>query len=161
MDKSAGPNLRLNNSEIWGGVIGFALGVFVIWSGIKLKIGTINDPGSGYVPFYTGILMCIFSIAIIYAALKYGGPTFKSLWAGTRWTKPVLVIACLVIFSLLLDRVGFLLSAIPLMFVLLRVVDPVRWVLTIPIAILTPLGAWWVLKHLLHIQLPAGIFEIG
>jgi putative tricarboxylic transport membrane protein len=37
----------------------------------------------------------------------------------------------------------------------------VRWSLTIPIAVLLPLGMWWVLKHLLLIQLPSGIFEIG
>ena len=39
----------------------YSLGGFVIWQGLKLKLGTINDPGSGYVLFYTGILMCLFS----------------------------------------------------------------------------------------------------
>ena len=38
---------------------------------------------------------------------------------------------------------------------------PVRWSLAIPIALLAPLGMWWVLKRLLLIQLPSGIFEIG
>jgi putative tricarboxylic transport membrane protein len=47
------------------------------------------------------------------------------------------------------------------MVLLLRLIDPVRWSLTIPIAVLLPLGMWWVLKHLLLIQLPSGIFEIG
>ena len=56
---------------------------------------------------------------------------------------------------------GFLLSAIPLMLLLLRAVDPVRWTLAVPIAVLVPLGAWWVLKHVLLIQLPSGVFEIG
>ncbi|HEU0081702.1 MAG TPA: tripartite tricarboxylate transporter TctB family protein, partial [Bradyrhizobium sp.] len=59
------------------------------------------------------------------------------------------------------DPLGFLLSAIPLMVLLLRVIDPVRWSLTIPLAVLTPLGVWWVLKRALLIQLPSGIFEIG
>ena len=27
--------LRLNNSELWGGLIGLALGGFVIWSGLS------------------------------------------------------------------------------------------------------------------------------
>jgi putative tricarboxylic transport membrane protein len=47
------------------------------------------------------------------------------------------------------------------MMLLLRAIDPVRWSLTIPLAILAPLGVWWVLKRLLLIQLPSGIFEIG
>ena len=78
-----------------------------------------------------------------------------------RWTKPLLIIACLIAFSFALDTFGFLLSSIPLMVLLLRVIDPVRWSLTIPIALFAPLGMWWVLKRLLLIQLPSGIFEIG
>jgi putative tricarboxylic transport membrane protein len=152
---------RFNNSELWGGLIGLALGIFVIRSGLKLKLGTINDPGSGYVLFYTGILMCAFAVTIIVAAVTEGGPTFGSRWKDTRWTKPLLVIACLTAFSFGLDTLGFLLSAIPLMLLLLRVIDPVRWTLALPIALLAPLGVWWVLKHLLLIQLPSGIFGIG
>jgi putative tricarboxylic transport membrane protein len=153
--------VRLNNSELWGGVIGLALGGFVVWSGLKLKLGTINDPGSGYVLFYTGILMCVFAAAIIVAAITEGGASFGSRWQNTRWTKPLLLIACLAAFSFALEPLGFLLSAIPLMLLLLRLIDPVRWPLAIAIAILAPLGMWWVLKHLLAIQLPSGIFEIG
>jgi putative tricarboxylic transport membrane protein len=111
--------------------------------------------------FYTGILMCVFAATIIIAAVTEGGPTFGSRWKDTRWTKPLLVIACLIAFSFSLDTFGFLLSTIPLMVLLLRVIDPVRWSLTIPIALLAPIGVWWVLKRLLLIQLPSGIFEIG
>jgi putative tricarboxylic transport membrane protein len=155
------PSFRLNNSELWGGVLGLALGVFVIWSGLKLKLGTINDPGSGYVLFYTGVLMCLFAASIVVAAVTEGGPTFGSRWEGARWTKPLVIIASLIAYSIALDQLGFLISTIPLMLLLLRVIDPVRWTLAIPLAVLAPLGVWWVLKHALLIQLPSGIFEIG
>ncbi|MDO8979043.1 MAG: tripartite tricarboxylate transporter TctB family protein [Afipia sp.] len=151
----------LSNSELWGGLVGLALGMFVIWSGYKLKIGSINDPGSGFVLFYTGILMCLFALSIIVAAVTEGGPSVGSLWAGTRWTKPLVVIACLSLFAFLFEPLGFLLSSIPLLLLLLRVIDPVRWTLAIPLAVLAPLGVWWVLKRALLIQLPSGIFGIG
>ncbi|MBR0874011.1 tripartite tricarboxylate transporter TctB family protein [Bradyrhizobium tropiciagri] len=161
MNNDSNVKLRLNNSELWGGLIGLALGLFVIWSGLKLKLGTINDPGSGYVLFYTGILMCLFAASIILAAVTEGGPSFASRWENARWGKPVVVILCLTAFAFALEPLGFLLSAIPLMLLLLRLIDPVRWPVAIPIAILAPAGMWWVLKHLLGIQLPHGIFEIG
>ena len=161
MPEKASVRLKLNNSELWGGLIGLALGIFVIRSGIKLKLGTINDPGSGYVLFYTGILMCLFALTIIIAAVTEGGPSFASRWEGARWTKPLTLIACLIAFSFALEPLGFLLSAIPLMLLLLRAIDPVRWPLAIPLAVLAPLGVWWVLKRALLIQLPSGIFEIG
>lgn len=161
MAGSAETKLRLNNSELWGGLVGLALGIFVIWAGLKLKIGSINDPGSGFVLFYTGLLMCVFAFTIIVSAVTEGGPTVGSLWAGTRWTKPLVVVACLSGFAFLFEPLGFLLSSIPLLLLLLRVIDPVRWSLAIPLAVLVPLGVWWVLKRALLIQLPSGIFGIG
>jgi putative tricarboxylic transport membrane protein len=161
MSENIRARFKLDNSELWGGVIGLALGVFVIRSSFKLKIGTIHDPGSGYVLFYTGILMCLFAGTIVIAAVTEGGPTFGSRWEGARWTRPAVLIACLVVYCFALEPLGFLLSSIPLMLLLLRAIDPVRWPLAIPLAVLAPLGMWWVLKRVLLIQLPSGIFEIG
>ena len=161
MNDSSNVKFRLNNSELWGGLIGFGLGIFVLRSGLKLKLGTIHDPGSGFVLFYTGILMCLFAATIIVAALTEGGPTFGARWKDARWTKPVIVIACLIAFAVALDWVGFLLSAIPLTLALMRLIDPVRWPLAVPVAIAVPAGMWWLLKHGLGIQLPSGIFGIG
>ena len=67
----------------------------------------------------------------------------------------------LVVFCFALEPLSFSLSSIPLMLLLLRAIDPVRWTLAIPLAVLAPLGVWWVLKHALLIQLPSGVFEIG
>src|SRR5262245_66685046 len=125
MNDDTNVKLRLNNSELWGGLIGLALAVFVTWSGLKLKLGTINDPGSGYVLFYTGILMCVFSASIIVTALTEGGATFGSRWQNSHWSKPLLIIICLTAFAFALEPLGFLLSAIPLMVLLLRAIDPV------------------------------------
>src|SRR5438270_764056 len=100
MPEQPGAHLKLNNSELWGGLIGLVLGIFVIRSGIKLKLGSINDPGSGYVLFYTGILMCLFALTIMFSAISEGGANFASRWEGARWTRPLIVIACLIAFSL-------------------------------------------------------------
>jgi putative tricarboxylic transport membrane protein len=155
------PPFRLNNSELWTGAIGLALGAFVIQSGLKLKLGTINDPGSGFMLFYIGILMCGFAVTIILASVTEGGPTFGSRWEDARWSKPVLIIACLIAYAFALEPLGFLIATMPLMLLLLRIVDPVRWTLAIPLAIAAPLAVWWVLKHGLAIMLPSGVFEIG
>lgn len=161
MNEPGNVKFRLNNSELWGGLIGFALGIFVIRSGLKLKLGTINDPGAGYVLFYTGILMCLFAATIVFASLSEGGPTFGSRWRNARWTKPAIVIACLTAFAFALDPFGFLLSSIPLVLLLMRLIDPVRWELALPISVLVPAGMWWLLKKVLGIQLPSGMFGIG
>jgi putative tricarboxylic transport membrane protein len=152
---------NVNNSELWSGIVCFALGVFVVWSGYDLGLGVITDPGSGYVLFYAGILMLIFATTMLYSAVTVGGPKFATLWEGALWTKPLLIIVLLLIFTVAFERVGFLISTMLLLLTTLRVIDPVRWTLAVPLAVLVPLASWYVLQKLLLIQLPSGMFGIG
>ena len=153
--------MKIDNTELWSGLVGLALSIFVVWSGYALKLGTINDPGSGYVMFYAGLLMILFSLIILYGAIKDGGPTLLSLWKDVLWTKPLIVIVLLVAFALIFETVGFLASTVVLLVALLRAIEPVPWSRAIPIAVLVPLAFWYVLNKLLLIQLPAGVLGIG
>ena len=153
--------MKIDNTELWTGLAALALSLFVVWAGIDMGMGSINDPGSGYVLFYAGLLMILFSAIMLYSAVKDGGPTFLSLWRDVLWTKPLIVIALLIAFTLAFETLGFLISTIILLMVLLRVIDPVPWVRATTIAVLVPLVCWYVLVKLLLIQLPSGIFQIG
>jgi putative tricarboxylic transport membrane protein len=150
----------LKNAELWGGLGWLAFSVFVVIAGRKLGVGAVNEPGSGFLLFWLGLLMCGFSAALVAAALRAGGPTPASLWAGTRWGKVLAVIGSLCAFALLLSTLGFLLAAIPLMLLLLRAIDPVPWPIALPVGIGAPLAVWWLLKKLLLIQLPAGVLGL-
>lgn len=157
--KSSG--LRVNNAELWGGAIWFAISVFVLEQGRNLGHGTVNAPGMGFMMFWLGIVMAGLSLGVAAQSIWHEGPSVRSLWAGTRWMKTLIVIATFVIYAFAFTRLGFLLSTIPLMLVLLRAIDPVRWFIALPLAIGAPLLIWWVLERLLQIQLPTGMFEIG
>ncbi|MEX2199516.1 MAG: tripartite tricarboxylate transporter TctB family protein [Burkholderiales bacterium] len=151
----------MKNAELWGGLGWLALSVFVVFAGRNHGIGVVSDPGSGFLLFWLGLLMCGFSVALVAAAIRAGGPSFPSLWAGTRWGKVIGIIASLCAFAALLNTLGFLLASIPLLLVLLRGIDPVPWPIALPVGIGAPLAVWWLLKKLLLIQLPAGVLGIG
>ena len=161
MLRPSGSSAALDNAELWAGLFWLALGIFVTLAGRDLVTGTLVAPGSGFLPFWAGLLMCGLALAVVAGAARHGGPAIASLWAGTRWPKVLLIVASLAAYATVLDMVGFLLATVPLMLVLLRGIDPVRWRTALPIAVVSTLGVWWVLKRLLLIQLPAGIFEIG
>lgn len=153
--------LRPSNAELWGGVLWFAFSVFVVHQARELELGTVNEPGMGFTLFWIGLVMCLLSLTVVVHAIGNESPSLASLWAGTRWRKTLIVMASLVVFALLFSRLGFLISTTALMIVLLRAVDPVRWVLAIPVGVGMPLLIWFVMKRLLLIQLPAGMFGIG
>jgi putative tricarboxylic transport membrane protein len=151
----------LDNAELWAGLFWLGLGIFVSFAGRDLGVGTLAAPGSGFLVFWAGLLMCGFAVTIVAGAVRHGGPALGSLWVGIRWGKVLLVILSLAAYAALLDVLGFLIATVPLMLVLLRAVDPAPWRTALPLALLSTLGVWWVLKRLLLIQLPAGVFEIG
>jgi putative tricarboxylic transport membrane protein len=151
----------LNNGELWAGLFWLGVGAFVVWAGRDLGTGTRGAPGSGFLPFWAGLLMCGFALAIVAAAVRDGGAPVGSLWQGTRWPRVLLFIGSLALYAMLLDLLGFLLATTPLLLILLRAVDPVRWRVAVPTAFVATIGTWWVLKRALLIQLPSGIFEIG
>lgn len=153
--------MKIDNTELWSGLFGLAVSIFVVWAGVAHQLGTINDPGSGYVLFYAGLLMTAFSLVILISAVRNGGPTFVSLWRDVRWTKPLIAIVLLVAFTAAFETLGFLASTIALLMALLRLIDPVPWWRAVPIAILSPLICWYVLQKLLLISLPSGIFGLG
>jgi putative tricarboxylic transport membrane protein len=153
--------LRPGNAELWGGVLWFAFGVFITYRANRLGLGTINEPDIGFALFWLGLLVCGLSFAVIGYSLVNEGPSVASLWAGSRWRKTLLVLASLIVFAFTFSTLGFLISTMVLMLVLLRLVDPVRWALALPIAIGAPLLIWFLMKRLLLIQLPAGVFGIG
>jgi putative tricarboxylic transport membrane protein len=161
VDHDRSRSALIASAELWAALAWLALGVFVTWAGWDLGVGTAAAPGSGFLPFWAGLLMCGFALSVLWSAVTEGGPSVASLWAGVRWGNVILMIASLAVYAALLEPLGFLVATIPLLLVLLRGVDPVPWRTAIPLAVLSTLGVWWVLKRALLIQLPAGLFEIG
>ena len=42
----------LRRAEFWGGLFWLGVGVFVTWQGWLLELGTLHEPGSGFVFFW-------------------------------------------------------------------------------------------------------------
>ena len=147
-------------SDVVGGLVFLGLGGALLLSGRELGIGDLREPGSGFLVFWGGVLTCLFSASILLDGVRGGGADIRELWAGTRWPRVVAVVGCLVAYAILLGPLGFLLATVPLLLALLRIGDPVRWRVAVPVAAGATLTAWWVVERLLLIQLPKGTLEI-
>ena len=49
--------MRIDDSQLWSGLIGLALGAIVVWQGYEHDIGVVTEPGTGFVLFYVGWLI--------------------------------------------------------------------------------------------------------
>ncbi len=145
----------LRRAELWGGLFWFAVGAFVAWQGWLLELGTLREPGSGFLFFWLGLAICGLALFIAVRGVTHG-PMLADLWAGARWGRAVLVILALIAFGLLFERIGFVVCSLALLLFIMTVVDPVPLKLSLPISAIASIGVWYVLEKVLLIQLPGG-----
>jgi len=138
------------------------IGVGVSYGGYDLELGTLHDPGSGFMFFWVGLLMMGLSLGIFIQALRKEGMAgeLKTLWSGVQWKKVIYVLVALVLYAFAFQFLGFIVCTILLLIFLFKVVEPQRWSVAIFGAVLSALTTYLVFKIWLGTQLPQGILGI-
>lgn len=148
--------MMLRRAELWGGLFWLGIGAFIAWQGWLLELGSLREPGSGFVFFWLGLIISAFAVFIAVAGVRGRGPLLNEMWRGARWRNVLLVVLALIAFGFLFERLGFVICSLALLLFLMTVVDPVRPVLSIPISVIAAVGVWYVLEKMLLVQLPKG-----
>lgn len=139
-----------------------ALGLagFIVQQGRELGLGRASDPGSGFILFWTGLIMAGLAAALLLlrslAPAAGAAPGLGDGFAGTRWRKVLYVVALLVLYTAVLEGLGFVVATFILLLVLFKTVEPQRWWVAVLGATLTTLCAWAVFVAWLGTQLPVG-----
>jgi putative tricarboxylic transport membrane protein len=149
-------------ADVVSALVWLVLGAGVAWAGWDLDLGTLRDPGSGFLLFWVGTVMVALALCVLGGALRArAGPGLGVLWADTRWGKVVGVLVALVAYGYALPRLGFLVTTTLLLVFLFKVVEPQRWSVAVAGAVASALVAWVVFRLWLGTQLPTGVFELG
>jgi hypothetical protein len=105
--------MRIRNPrDFWAGAIYLALAIVVIWVGRNYQQGSSARMGPGYFPVVLGSILALFGIASMIRSFIRPGEAI----APIAWKPLILVLSSIVLFGLLLDRLG-LLIALPSMIV--------------------------------------------
>jgi putative tricarboxylic transport membrane protein len=148
---------RINNDQA-GAALWVALGALIAISSIRYGLGTLDSPGTGFMPFLAGIVITLFaSIGLVHATLKQReGIGWKPTMQGRFWKKALIVLVALFTYVLILKPLGFFLGTTLFIGFLLRAVQPQRWSVVVAGAIATAFGAFGIFEIWLKAQLPRG-----
>jgi putative tricarboxylic transport membrane protein len=150
----------MRTGEILAALFWLAIALGVTWSGADLGLGTLNDPGSGSMIFWVGVVMTGLSLATLIVALRRPAAAgLASLWHGTRWWLVPYVVVLLAVFAWLLPALGFFATTVLLLFTLFMTIDRQGWIAPPLGALLITAGAYIVFHRWLGTQLPAGEAE--
>ena len=148
----------MKKKDILSSLFWLAAGFGVCYGGYDLELGTLRDPGSGFMFFWVGVIMIGLSLAVLVKAVRMK-PDQKGvglLRGEVRWAKILSVLAALVLYAYVFPHLGFILSTVLLLLFLFKAVEPQKWSWAVLGAVISTLTAYGVFQLWLGTQLPRG-----
>ena len=137
----------------------FLFSLFISYQSYKLGLGTVNQPGPGFLFFWTGIVVAMLAITVIIKSLgKQGEEEAKDQAFGKKSvTKVVLVLVALFVYALVLEWLGFFVSTLLLFMFLLGFIERKKWWFAVLVSCAVTLCSYLIFETGLQSQLPKGI----
>ncbi len=151
-----------------GGLIWLLLGTFISILAFRYKVGNLNNPGAGFIPFYLGILLGISGLILHITTYSFDLKTSNNnhqdtLISETEIRKklkvPLLSVLITFAYIVLLNSAGFLLTSFIFLFVLFKLSHPAKWFLPLLLSVSTVILTYVVFSVWLQSQFPRGILS--
>jgi putative tricarboxylic transport membrane protein len=148
----------VKKKDILSSLFWMAVGFGVCYGGYDLELGTLHDPGSGFMFFWVGVIVIGLSLAVLVKAIrmKADQKEIRPLRGEIRWKKILSVLAALVLYAYVFTYLGFILSTVLLLLFLFKAVEPQKWSWAVLGAVISTLTAYGVFQLWLGSQLPRG-----
>lgn len=128
---------------------------------MRLGLGRLNEPGSGFMIFWSGVGLVILAAALAYWAwTSAASGSLASLWSGLQWQKAPFVTALLVAYAVSLEALGFPIATVLLLVVLFRSAERQSWSVSVFGSVAATAFAYVVFSKWLGAQLPTGAAPI-
>jgi putative tricarboxylic transport membrane protein len=144
-------------SFIW-----IVLGIFQCSESISLGLGNFMEPGTGFMPFVMGLVMIGLAVALFlesYFEMKKNPSQKVSLWSDVYWKRVVHITVIMLIYAVLLPKLGFLLDTFLVMVFLLKSGEPVKWPAAIMVGALTAVVSYVIFGVWLSVSFPTGLLS--
>ncbi len=138
------------------------LGGVIIYGSVQLNLGSLTEPDSGFLPFLAGCSICLTAIIVFLQSFIQGERVqdkLSALWQGLRWWRPTVVLFLLLVYTLVMRKIGFLLTTFVILFMMFRVVERLSWRKTVSLSILISFLSYLLFDVFLGATLPKGIFS--
>ena len=140
-------------------LIFFVTGILYCIGGFLLPRGTLEAPKAGLFPLIVGVFIVAISISLLFRSLRGGvdgGDQIEPFPKGADRNRLLGVFVSLLIFALCLKPLGYLISAVGLMAVIVRLFGLRGWVKIAFAAALTGFLSYYLFAVILEVPLPRG-----
>lgn len=140
------------------GIFFLLLSIYVCMVSLKLDLGTLHKPGSGFISFWSGIFLGILTLIMLVQDIWFN----KAIRAEEKkekihWKAVFLTLSALFISILIFERLGFIISTILFVGFLFKFIEKKGWFVTILASLLMTFASYYIFRVWLQAELPKGI----
>jgi hypothetical protein len=138
-------------SDQFSGLMLLALALYVGWENRAYPIGSLQEPGPGYMPLLLVIFLGAMGLLIALWGIK-SEPLTSMKW--TEATRAVVILVACAVGTFALERIGYRITMIALLIFFLGALERKR---PLPVALVSvgfSFASFYVIGDLLHVPLP-------
>jgi hypothetical protein len=136
-----------------------AFGLLALTQARGLRFGTVVAPGPGFFPLCLAAALCLTSVGLLVHALRAPPGATAPSTAGVRPFAVAGTLASLLVYALVLERLGFLLATFALLVFFFRGLQRQGWLVAVGGSLATALLTYVVFKIWLGVNLPGGLWR--
>ena len=139
--------------DFWSGLMFVLVGAGFAIGATNYSMGTSARPGAGYFPLMLSVIMAILGAVVLFKSLTIESSNGDPV--GSFAFKPLIVIvAAIVMFGLLLERLGMVIT-VPLLIIVSSLAgDEFRWRGVLASVVILTIGCWLVFILGLKLTIP-------
>jgi putative tricarboxylic transport membrane protein len=143
------------------GLLWLCLGITISYLSTKYKVGTLDEPGPGVLPFICGLLFILFALILLVRTQRAkGSEREKPLVFGPRYRKVLLIMLFMAAVTFFMETLGYLVSVFLLIIVPMFLLEPKRWVSILLLGVISSFLSYLLFDFYLGIPLPKGLFSL-
>jgi putative tricarboxylic transport membrane protein len=149
----------MGKSDQISGSFWFLFSLFISYESYKLGLGTLHQPGPGFLFFWTGLIVATLALVIILMSARKASPDEVTDQVSNKRnvTKVALVLTALFAYALLMEWLGFFIVTLLLFVFLLRIIEKKKWWFAILVSLIVTASSYLLFEVGLQSQLPKGI----
>lgn len=144
------PARGLRSDQVSGLVL-VLLALFIGWQNRSYPIGTLQEPGPGYVPMMLAIFLGVTGLLVALRGTR-AQPLRAIRWPEAPRALIILIAGAVAAFAL--ERLGYRVTIFALLVFLLGVLERKRWYAVLILSAAFSVVSYWLFVDLLKVQLP-------
>ena len=148
----------MTQKDRWPAIFFFFFSLYICYESLHLGLGNWRKPGPGFFSFLSAAALGCFALIVLFHTLSSKENGEESPQEGS-WRGRILCLVSLLIFILLLDTLGFILTSFLFITFYLKVVERKGWRTATLTGVAVALASYGLFEICLKSQLPKGILE--